>query len=139
MRSNSTDGSRDRFYQWVEASPYGNAESARPSPGYVAPPLDGVWATAPYLHNGSVPSMAALLSSDLRPTYWQHRLDPRAYDPEALGWEYQALDAGQVTEAEETRRIYDTTLRGYGNEGHEFGKDLNEGARAALLEYLKTL
>jgi mono/diheme cytochrome c family protein len=137
----ATDGSRDRFYEWVARSPYGDTESAAPAPGYIAPPLDGVWATAPYLHNGSVPSMAALLSSPLRPTYWRHKTAPRRYDPDTLGWEHDVLEEGQSAEPErEARRlIYDTTIRGYGNGGHTYSDDLGEREREALLEYLKTL
>ncbi len=136
----ATDGSRDRFYQWVARSPYGNAESAAPARGYIAPPLDGFWATAPYLHNGSIPSIEALLSGD-RPTYWRHAIEPRRYDPDALGWEYLELDAQQTAEAdaEASRYIYDTTIRGYGNMGHTYGNDLSEAEAAALIEYLKTL
>ncbi len=139
--SDATDGSRDRFFDWVARSPYGDIHSTAPAPGYIAPPLDGVWATAPYLHNGSVPSMAALLFSDLRPKYWRHQTDPRRYDPDILGWEHEALNLGQGAEKdpEARRQIYDTTLRGYGNAGHTYSDALNDQARAALLEYLKTL
>jgi len=139
--SEATDGSRDRFYDWVTRSPYGEVGSAAPAPGYIAPPLDGVWATAPYLHNGSVPNMAALLASDLRPTFWRHQTAPRSYDPEELGWEHESLEEGQAAEDDpELRRlIYDTTLRGYGNEGHTYSDELTENDRLALLEYLKTL
>ena len=137
----ATNGARDRFYDWVARSPYGDVHSAAPAAGYIAPPLDGVWATAPYLHNGSVPSMAALLSSDLRPKYWRHARDPRSYDPEILGWRYEELGAGQSAEPDpEARRlIYDTTLRGYGNGGHTYSDKLDDREREALLEYLKTL
>ena len=41
-----------------------------PFNGYIAPPLDGVWITAPYFHNGSVPTIEAVLNSKFRPTYW---------------------------------------------------------------------
>ncbi len=137
----ATDGSRDRFYDWLARSPYGDARSAAPAPGYIAPPLDGVWATAPYLHNGSVPSLAALLQSEIRPKYWRFRTDPRRYDPEAMGWDYDTLDHGQDAETapEARHRIYDTTLPGYGNAGHTYSDRLDDAARAALLEYLKTL
>ncbi|MEL6265090.1 MAG: hypothetical protein AAFR52_05495 [Pseudomonadota bacterium] len=136
----ATDGSRDRFYRWIAQSPYGNDESAMPAPGYVAPPLDGVWATAPYLHNGSVPSMAALLDSSLRPAFWRHTL-PRRFDREALGWAYEVLEGGQAEEADPVlrRRIYDTTRHGYGKGGHLFSETLDDGERRALIEYLKTL
>ncbi|MGR3804740.1 c-type cytochrome [Marinibacterium profundimaris] len=136
-----TDGSRDRFYDWVARSPYGDDQSAAPAPGYIAPPLDGVWATAPYLHNGSVPNMAALLSSSLRPTFWRHRTDPRRYDPEVMGWAHEVLDTGQEeeTDPDARRLIYDTTLRGYANTGHSYSDDLDDASVQALIEYLKTL
>jgi hypothetical protein len=105
----------------------------------VAPPLDGVWATAPYLHNGSVPTLAALLDSSQRPTYFiRSTVD---YDAAALGWSFDELDHGQADETDLERRdlIYDTTLLGYGNGGHTFGDMLSADDRAALLEYLKTL
>jgi mono/diheme cytochrome c family protein len=136
----ATDGSRDRFYDWIARSPYGDAESAAPARGYIAPPLDGIWATAPYLHNGSVPSLERCCRREDRPRYWRHVL-PRAYDREAVGWRFEALDAGQDAEGEPAlrRRIYDTTRTGYGNGGHGFGADLSAEDRAALIEYLKTL
>lgn len=136
----ATNGARDRFYAWVDRSPYADAEPA-PAPGYIAPPLDGVWATAPYLHNGSVPSMEALLSSDLRPAFWRHRTAPRQYDPDAMGWHFDALGAGQDAESDPNVRrfIYDTTLRGYSNMGHTYSDNLSVEERRALLEYLKTL
>jgi hypothetical protein len=109
--------------------------------GYIAPPLDGVWATAPYLHNGSVPDLRSLLDSRLRPQFWQHRVDPRAYDPSVLGWEYERLQHGKsgVTETQARARVYDTTLPGYGNGGHLFGDGLTEAERTAVIEYLKML
>ena len=45
--------------------------TADPVPGYTAPPLDGIWATGPFLHNGSVPNLALVLDSTRRPTYWR--------------------------------------------------------------------
>jgi hypothetical protein len=81
----------------------------RPS-GYAAPPLYGVWATAPYLHNGAVPDVWSLLDSGKRPTVWKRVSKParadqagavvmgfdsdfnRAYDRERLGWKYEKLD-----------------------------------------------
>jgi len=137
----ATDGSRDRFYAWLARSPYGDSESANPAPGYIAPPLDGIWATAPYLHNGSVPNMEALLLSNLRPTYWRHLFDPQNYDPQTMGWRFEVLSSGQESEKDPERRrqIYDSTLRGYGNQGHTYSDRLSDEERAALLEYLKTL
>jgi mono/diheme cytochrome c family protein len=137
----ATNGSRDRFYAWVARSPYGDTESATPAAGYIAPPLDGIWATAPYLHNGSVPSMRALLASNSRPRYWRHKNDPREYVPDLMGWRFEELVSGQdaETDPEARRQIYDTTLRGYGNQGHTYSDKLSNEAQSALLEYLKTL
>jgi mono/diheme cytochrome c family protein len=131
----------ERFIRWFNESFYGNGAQARPALGYVAPPLDAVWATAPYLHNDSVPSIAALLDSRLRPAYWRHRTEPREYDQEALGWRYETLEHGKdgAADAAEARAIYDTTRHGYGNGGHTFGDALSDEERRALIEYLKTL
>jgi mono/diheme cytochrome c family protein len=136
----ATDGSVDRFYDWVERSRYGDAVHVAPARGYIAPPLDGVWATAPYLHNGSVPDLRALLDSRLRPRFWQHRADPRTYDPTVLGWRYDRLEHGKsAAEPDAGARVYDTTLPGYGNGGHLFGDGLADADRTAVIEYLKTL
>lgn len=131
----------ERFIRWFNGSFYGRGAQAQPAPGYVAPPLDAVWATAPYLHNDSVPSIAALLDSSLRPDYWRHQASPREYDRQALGWRHEVLDAGKgaLLDESEARRVYDTTRPGYGNGGHTFGDALSQEERKALIEYLKTL
>lgn len=141
LASMAAGGGEDRFLQWVRESFYGEISTLAPAPGYYAPPLDGIWATAPYLHNGSVPTLAALLDSQKRPTYWLRSFDSSDYDRNALGWNYRALDQGKEGSADPVRRkrIYDTTLPGYSNRGHTFGDALSEGERSALLEYLKTL
>jgi len=133
----------DRFIRWFNRSWYGRGAATRTEPalGYVAPPLDGIWATAPYLHNGSVPTLAALLDRHARPTYWRHA-DPRPdYDQDALGWRYETLRQGreQFASLDEQKWVYDTTRPGYSNQGHDFGDDLDPAQRRALLEYLKTL
>ena len=129
------------FVSWFNQSFYGELAYLAPALGYVAPPLDGVWATAPYLHNGSVPTLAALLESSARPRYWTRTFDTSDYDREAVGWRHTPLAAGQEAAAseEERVRIYDTTRLGYDNRGHTFGDPLSPGDRAALIEYLKTL
>ena len=104
-----------------------------PSDGYVAPPLDGVWITAPYLHNASVPTLEAVLNSKLRPTYWSRDFNHPAYDYEKIGWVYEPKEQpGGNT-------VYNTTLKGYGNYGHYFGDKLTDDERKAVIEYLKTL
>jgi len=135
------------FVKWFNDSFYGEIASFESHQGYVAPPLDGIWATAPYLHNGSIPTLEALLDSSKRPKYWTRKLDADGgydsndYDDAALGWRFTALDHGQAEEPHIAvrRRIYDTTLLGYSNTGHTFGDSLSTDERKALIEYLKTL
>jgi mono/diheme cytochrome c family protein len=129
------------YQSWFEASFYGQTAKVKPEDGYYAPPLDGIWATAPYLHNGSVPTLAALLDSQTRPKYWTRSFDSNDYDPSALGWRYTALDHGQTSEpdAATRARIYDTTLYGSSSGGHTYGDGLSAPDRRAVIEYLKTL
>ena len=131
----------DEFMDWFNRSWYGEIAEARPAPGYIAPPLDGIWATAPFLHNGSVPTIEALLDSSKRPAYWLRSFDSTDFDDDALGWRYQALGYGKeaASDPRQRKRIYDTTLRGYSNAGHTFGDDLTDAERRAIIEYLKTL
>ena len=131
----------ETYVGWFNSSFWGEVSRFEASRGYVAPPLDGVWATAPFLHNGSVPTIAALLDSSTRPKYWVRTFDSSDYDAAALGWKFTKLDHGQAGEPTLNARIkiYDTTLPGYGNTGHTFGDDLDDDDRRALLEYLKTL
>lgn len=134
----------DRFLNWFQQSFYGASAKAAPALGYVAAPLDGVWATAPYLHNDSVPTLADLLESPQRPKYWEFVKNPEGqpvYDRERLGWVYRPLSEGKsgAMSWAERNRIYDTTQKGYGNGGHGFGDEFTADERLALLEYLKTL
>lgn len=111
--------------------------------GYQAPPLDGIWATAPYFHNGSVPTLYHVLNSESRPTYFTRSFGTSRedYDSQRVGWKVEIL-SGPVdpkAPAIERRRVYDTTLPGRGNGGHTFGDSLSDAERRAVLEYLKTL
>jgi mono/diheme cytochrome c family protein len=111
--------------------------------GYQAPPLDGVWATAPYFHNGSVPTLYHVLNSKARPVCFtrSYRTDQEAYDSEKVGWRFTTLDQPLPpdTPGIERRKVYDTTQPGRGNGGHTFGDKLTAEERAAVVEYLKTL
>jgi mono/diheme cytochrome c family protein len=129
------------FVDWYKASFYGEVSRLEPKRGYVAPPLDGVWATAPYLHNGSVPTLAALLDSTQRPTYWTRPFDSTQYDATGVGWLFTPVDHGKAAESDPNakRALYDTTLLGYSNAGHVFGDALTAEERGAVIEYLKTL
>ena len=107
-------------------------------PGYKVRPLDGIWATPPYLHNGSVPNVYALLSpvSERPKTFY---LGNREYDPVKVGYRTEPFKGGFK---------FDTTKAGNSNRGHEFsndkrpgviGPELTDDERKALIEYLKTL
>lgn len=125
-----------QFIDWFNNSWFVEGDDAAqlvPYNGYIAPPLDGVWATAPYMHNGSVPTVEAMLNSKVRPAYWSRDFKNPEYDYQSLGWRYK------IEEKPERRRVYNTTLPGYGNHGHYFGDALTQSERAAVIEYLKTL
>jgi mono/diheme cytochrome c family protein len=128
-----------QFIEWFNKSWFAQGDHParlEPFDGYIAPPLDGIWITAPYLHNGSVPTLEAVLDSRLRPAYWSRDFDHPQYDYTAVGWKY-TKEGGPA--ASGAKPIYNTTLPGYGNYGHTFGDRLSEAERKAVLEYLKTL
>jgi len=125
-----------------ELAPDGRPYPLRYNSGYQAPPLDGVWATAPYLHNGSVPTLHQLLKSADRPRVFtrSYRTGVDDYDAERVGWKVTELPDSPVTDSgPDARRIYDTTKPGRSNAGHTFGDDLTDDERRAVIEYLKTL
>jgi mono/diheme cytochrome c family protein len=126
-----------------QAGPDGEPYRVTDRGGYQAPPLDGVWATAPYFHNGSVPTVYHVLNSKARPKVFtrSYRTGEEDYDPERLGWRVRVLDGppGPGAARAERRRVYDTTQPGRGNRGHPFGDKLSEDERREVIEYLKTL
>ncbi len=102
---------------------------------YKARPLNGVWTSAPFLHNGSVPNLYELLLPAKDRVKHFH-----------LGsWEFDPKNVGYIASAVENDFIFDTTLPGNSNAGHEYGTGLydkpalTEEERWALVEYLKTL
>jgi len=120
----------------ADAAPLRDREEPQ---GYVAPPLDGIWATAPYFHNGSVPTLWHVLHPAERPVVW--RRTTTGYDDERVGLEIEAcadLPAGRLRPAER-RRYFDTRKPGKGAAGHDFADALDDAEKRALLEYLKTL
>jgi mono/diheme cytochrome c family protein len=114
----------------------------RESPGgYVAPPLDGIWATAPYFHNGSVPTLWHVLHPAARPAVWKRT--PTGYDQARVGLELELDESAAPPtaglSAAERRRRFDTSKPGKGAAGHDFPDVLDEEGKTAVLEYLKTL
>jgi len=100
--------------------------------GYIAAFLDGIWLRAPYLHNGSVPSLRDML----KPATERPKVFYRGYDV------YDAENVGFVTQGPQAERVgtkYDVSARSNGNQGHEFGTNLSARDTDALIEYLKTL
>ena len=97
---------------------------------YAARPLHGIWAAAPYLHNGSVPTLYdLLLPPERRPAAFA--LGGRAFDPVKVGF-------AASTDCDRPDCLVDTTRPGNGNGGHPYGATLSEADRMALVEYLKT-
>ena len=111
--------------------------------GYVAPPLDGIWATAPYFHNGSVPTLWHVLHPAARPAVWKRT--PTGYDRSRVGLEVEEMASmpvppgGAPLAAASRRRHFDTSKPGKSAAGHDFADALDEAEKAAVLEYLKTL
>ncbi|HBL28955.1 MAG TPA: hypothetical protein DD490_19140, partial [Acidobacteria bacterium] len=104
----------------------------RKTDGYANSPLDGLWLRAPYLHNGSVPNLRALLEpAERRPKVFWIGYD--VYDWNDVGF----VTRGPAAEAQGWR--YDTAALGNGNQGHEYGTaTLTPDEKDALIEYLKT-
>jgi hypothetical protein len=97
---------------------------------YYARTLHGTWATAPYLHNGSVPTIWDLLHPDKRPA--KFAMGNREYDPVKLGYVTTPAKDGQSW-------TFDTSQPGNSNIGHTFGANLTGDQKSALIEYLKTI
>lgn len=102
----------------------------RKTDGYANAPLDTVWLRAPYLHNGSVPTLRALLFPEERPAVFYRGYD--VYDFGTVGF----VSSGP--EAEQSGFRYDTSVPGNGNSGHLYGSELPAATREAIIEYLKT-
>jgi hypothetical protein len=104
----------------------------RKTRGYANHPLDGIWARAPYLHNGSVPTLLDLMNAPgERPKMFYRGYD--VYDQTRVGF------ISNVPE-EKGRMFfqYDTSIPGNGNGGHEYGTTLPAADKLAIVEYLKT-
>ena len=139
IESIGTDGHRldsftealvDRFHTFT--TPPFQFDAYRKTNGYSDTPLDGVWARAPYLHNGSVPTLWDLLGPvEKRPAVFYTGYD--VYDPKNVGF----LTSGPDAEREGFK--YEICMPGNSNVGHTFGVDLKDNEKWDLIEFMKTL
>jgi len=107
----------------------------RKTSGYANHPLDGIWARSPYLHNGSVPTLRALLDPPSeRPVTFYRGND--VFDWDAVGY------VSDVAAAEgEAFFVFDTRMKGNSNAGHAgptYGTELSATEKDAIVEYMKT-
>jgi hypothetical protein len=95
--------------------------------------LDGIWLRAPYLHNGSVPTLSDLLEKapDRQKVFYRGN---DLYDPDKVGFVSDQEQSGTHHYFK-----YDTSLPGNSNSGHDYGTDLPAEKKLALIEYLKQL
>lgn len=125
-----------QFIEWFNKSWFAkgnNPAKLEPFNGYIAPPLDGIWATAPYLHNGSIPNLEAVINSKIRPAYWKRNFKNPVYQTAKMSVEFTTVIKPNQ------QKIYNTSKKGYSNVGHYFGDHLSDYERKAVLEYLKSL
>jgi hypothetical protein len=100
-----------------------------PAGSYEARVLEGIWAAAPYLHNGSVPTLDDLLKpANQRPAVFY------------IGTNYDISKVGLASSQTPSPGYeYRTSVKGNGNGGHEYGTQLSAPQKTALIEYLKSL
>jgi hypothetical protein len=126
-----TTGAAEAFNAYGAGYPW-QFKSFRKTDGYVAMPAVGLWLSGPYLHNGSVPSLAALVEPvEGRPRRFYRGYD--VLDPVRVGF------VSDGPEAQANGEPFDTTLPGNSNAGHTYGTMLPADDKRALVEFLKTL
>jgi mono/diheme cytochrome c family protein len=128
-----TQAAADAYSKLSKSYPWDlDFNNIRKTNGYVSVALDGLWLRAPYLHNGSVPSLQDLLEKpENRPkVFW------RGYDI------YDQNKVGFISDNSQAQKIgfkYDVNQPGNSNQGHIYGTDLPGDDKKALIEYLKSL
>jgi len=145
--SDRLDSNTAAFARLVKQSPLGDLiRTKRPEQrSYFAPRLDGIWCRFPFLHNGSVPNIAALLTPpEERPAVFslQDAGERGRFDEGRLGLTVpneRAVQRLLKRGKKGDRSVYDTRRPGQSNVGHNFGGSLGETEKADLIEYLKTL
>ena len=126
-----TQAAVDAYSAYADGYPY-DFKNLQKTDGYVAVALDGLWLRGPYLHNGSVPNLEALLTPPQdRPQVFIRGYD--VIDRQKVGF----ISSGKEAESQGWR--YEVAIQGNGNQGHSYGTELSTDDRKSLLEYLKTL
>jgi hypothetical protein len=111
---------------------YREADPKDPKMVYKGRPLQGIWATAPYLHNGSVANLRELLLPPAQ-RKTEFALGSREFDPVDVGFTTDPNAPGNIF-------VFSTKIDGNSNAGHDYNNaGLKEGEIAALIEYMKTL
>jgi len=133
---------RDSFFGEDGTGPGNKSITVLKPPGYIAPPLNGIWASAPYFHNGSAPTIWNVLNYDERPLVWLRSRD--GYDQKRVGLVVDSFATlpSTVIEPWDKRRYYQNDLIGKKVSGHEFPLlplKLTDDEKWAVIEYLKTL
>ncbi|MEP2028572.1 MAG: cytochrome c [Paracoccaceae bacterium] len=129
LDSYTSDFQKLQIEQLFAGTPYAFRQF-RKTDGYANMPLDGLWLRGPYLHNGSVPTLADLLAiPDDRPMRFVRGSD--VIDEDKGGFVSPPCEGNEGF-------CFDTTLPGNSNSGHVYGTELSDEERADLLEYLKT-
>ena len=127
----------------LERSAYGRHMKSQGTGGYVAPILSGLWATAPYLHNGSVPTLWQLLTPADRPARFLvggHALDFTQVGIAGVRWTDDTWRYRPGYVPWSLPELYDTRAAGLSNRGHEQpSRGLSDAEKWAVIEYLKTL
>lgn len=123
---------------------YGKEGTVVEPDGYVAPPLNGIWASPPYFHNGSVPTLWGILNPAERPAVWKHQMNldgqtDESFDKQEVGIPYANVPQEQTVNDAELQEIFDTQKFGKSNRGHAFPDLLDGDEKLQVLEYLKTL
>lgn len=128
-----TQEAADRYNHFADGYSWGFHDVRKLVPeGYQAVLLDGVWLRAPYLHNGSVPTLRDLLTTPAdRPKKFYRGYD--VFDQQNVGFVSNGPDAARLGFE------YDTNLPGNSNQGHTYGTSLPEDQKRELIEFLKTL
>jgi hypothetical protein len=128
-----TEAAKDRYTDYHEGGYEWGFHAFHKTNGYLANELTGLWLRAPYLHNGSVPTLRDLLASPSdRPRTFHRGYD--LVDPVGGGFVSQA-----GTPAQRFGELYDTGRPGNGNDGHVYGTSLSDEEKQQLLAFLKTL